>query len=172
MKQWRKILTIGLVALGLGQAGTALAADEYKIAFVEVPRLLRESPQVEAVRKKLKQEFSRRNDDLIAKRDQMQKLEDKMQRDSAIMSEAERKRLERDIISRQRKLKAAQTEFQEDLSLRQNEELGKLRKVIGEVIVQLAKEEKFDLVMEAGVVYASDRANITDKVLERLRKQH
>ena len=173
MIDWRKVLMTGLLALTLSQGGVAAAAGaaEYKIAFVEVPRLLRDSPQVEAVRQKLKQEFSRRNDDLVAQQDQVQKLEEKMQRDAAIMSDAESKRLERDIISRQRKLKAAQTEFQEDLSLRQNEELGKLRKVIGEVIVQVAKEDKFDLVLEGGVVYASDRANITDKVLERLRKQ-
>jgi len=169
MMHWRKIITIALFALTMGQAGAAAA--EYKIAFVEVPRLLRESPQVEAVRDKLKKEFSRRNQDLISQRDQMQKLQDKLQRDGSIMSDAESKRLERDIISRQRKLKSAQTEFQEDLALRQNEELGKLRKVIGEVIVQVAKEDKIDLVMEAGVVYASDRANITDKVLERLKKQ-
>lgn len=170
MMQWRTIITAGLLALTLGHAGAAAAA-EYKIAFVEVPRLLRDAPQVEAVREKLKKEFSRRNDDLVAQGEQMKKLEEKFRRDSTIMSDAESKRLERDIISRQRKLKSSQNEFQEDLSLRQNEELGKLRKVIGEIIVQVAKEGNFDLVLESGVVYASDRANITDQVLERLRKQ-
>ena len=169
MTQWRKVLLTGLFAMALGQAGAASA--EYKTVFVEVPRLLRESPQVEAVRDKLKKEFSRRNDDLVAQQEQLDKLQEKLQRDGAIMSDAESKRLERDIVSRQRKLKSAQTEFQEDLSLRQNEELGKLRKVIGEIIVQVAKEDKVDMVLESGVVFASDRANITDKVLERLRKQ-
>jgi outer membrane protein len=169
MKQWRKILMIGLFALTMGQAGAATA--EYKISFVEVPRLLRDAPQVEKVRNKLKQEFSRRNDDLVAQRQQMLKLQEKLQRDGAIMSASETKRLERDILSRQRKLKSAQTEFQEDLSLRQNEELGKLRKLIGEVIVQVAKEDKIDLVLESGVVYASERTDITDKVLERLKQK-
>lgn len=168
MMQWRKIFMAGLCLLTLGQASAAAA--EYRIAFVEVPRLLREAPQVETVRNKLKQEFSRRNDDLVAQKQQMIKLQEKLQRDGAIMSESEVKRLERDILSRQRKLKSSQNEFQEDLSLRQNEELGKLRKVIGEVIVQVAKEEKVDLVLESGVVYASDRADITDQVLARLKQ--
>ena len=169
MIKWRKILTTALLAIALSPVGSVAA--EYKIAFVEVPRLLRDAPQVEAVREKLKKEFSRRNDDLVLQQDQVGKLEEKLRRDAAIMSDAESKRLERDIISRQRKLKSSQTEFQEDLALRQNEELGKLRKVIGEIIVQVAKEDSVDLVLESGVVYASDRANITDKVLERLRKQ-
>jgi len=133
---------------------------------------MRDAPQVEAVRAKLKKEFARRDDELVAQQKQVKKLEEKLQRDGAIMSEAEAKRLERDIVSRTRKLKSSQTEFQEDLSLRQNEELGKLRKVISEVIVSVAKAEKFDMVLEAGVVYVSDRANITDKVLARLKAQH
>lgn len=169
MMHWRNIITTGLLALTLGHAGAAAA--EYKIAFVEVPRLLRDAPQVEAVRDKLKKEFSRRNDDLVASQNQIVKLGEKLSRDASIMSDSEAKRLERDIISRQRKQKSAQNEFQEDLALRQNEELGKLRKVIGEIIVQVAKESQFDLVLESGVVYASDRANITDTVLERLRNQ-
>ena len=86
------------------------------------------------------------------------------------MSAEEAKKLERDIIARRRKLKSDQTAFQEDLSLRQNEELGKLRKVIAEVIISVAQQEKIDLVLESGVVWASDRINLTDKVLERLRK--
>ncbi len=166
-----KTLTAFLTALLLFSAGQATAADTYKVAFVEVARLMRDAPQVEAVRKRLKKEFARRDEDLVAQQKQVKKLEEKLQRDGAIMSEAEAKRLERDILSRSRKIKSSQTEFQEDLALRQNEELGKLRKVIAEVITQVAKEDKIDVVLEAGVVYVSDRANITDKVLARLKAQ-
>lgn len=169
MMHWRKILTTGLLALATLSAGAASA--EYKIAFVEGLRLLRESPQAQQVEAQLQKEFARRDDELRGQVDQMQKLQDKMKRDEAIMSEAEAKRLDRDILARQRKLRAATTEFKEDFTLRRNELLGKLQKAISEVIVQMAKDEKFDLVLESGVIYASDRANITDKVLDRLRKQ-
>jgi outer membrane protein len=72
-------------------------------------------------------------------------------------------------VGKQRKLKTAQNEFQEELSLRQNEELNKLRRQIAEVIIEVSKEDSLDLVLETGVVFASDRANITEKVLERLK---
>jgi outer membrane protein len=87
------------------------------------------------------------------------------------MSEAETQKVERDLVSKQRKLKNAQSEFQEELSLRQNEELNKLRRQIAEVIIEVAKEDNIDLVLETGVVYASNRSNITDKVLERLQRK-
>ena len=43
------------------------------------------------------------------------------------------------------------------------------RKVIEEVIIEIARQENVDLVLESGVVWSSDRVNITDKVLKRLR---
>ena len=154
-----------LVALAI----PASALAELKIAFVEVNRLLKDAPQVQKVRDRIKGEFARRDNELVSQQRQLKKLEEKFNRDSAIMSESEAKRLERDIISRRRKLKSEQTAFQEDLAIRQNEELGKLRKVIAEVIIEIARKDNVDLVLESGVVWASDRVNITDKVLQRLR---
>ncbi len=166
---WHKI-TASIVLTLTFVLGSAAASAEVKIAFVEVARLLQDAPQVQQVRDRIKSEFARRDDELVAQQKQLKQLEDKLGRDGAIMSDAEMKRLERDIIARRRKLKNEQTAFQEDLALRQNEELGKLRKVIAEVIIEVAREEKFDLVFESGVVWASDRVNITDRVLQRLKK--
>jgi outer membrane protein len=166
---WQKITASLILTLTLALAASAVNA-EVKIGFVEVARLLQDAPQVQQVRDRIKSEFARRDDELVAQQKQLKQLEDKLTRDGAIMSDGEIKRLERDIIARRRKLKNEQTAFQEDLALRQNEELGKLRKVIAEVIIEVARQEKFDLVLESGVVWASDRVNITDTVLQRLKK--
>ena len=156
-------------AVALSTSLAASAAEGYRIAFVEVPRLLQDAPQVAAVRDNLKKEFARRDKDLVALQGDIKKIEEKLQRDGAILSDAETQRLERDLVAKQRKLKTAQNEFQEELSLRQNEELNKLRRQIAEVIIEVSKEDNLDLVLETGVVFASDRANITEKVLERLK---
>jgi outer membrane protein len=167
----RQLLAAAAAALALSVPFAADAAEGYRIAFVEVPRLLQDAPQVAAVRESLKKEFSRRDQDLVALQGEIKKIEEKLQRDGAILSDAETQRLERDLVGKQRKLKTAQNEFQEELSLRQNEELNKLRRQIAEVIIEVAKEDSLDLVLETGVVYASERANVTEKVLERLKKQ-
>jgi outer membrane protein len=159
------LLAVFLVSL----SGAALSAT--KIAYVEVGKVLQESPQVKAVKDKIRKEFAKRDDQLVAEQKKLKKLKEKLSRDGSIMSEAERKRLERDIIARTRKLKNAQSEFQEDLALRQNEELGKLRKVIAEVIVKVAKKGGYDLVLESGVVWANDKVNITTQVLKELKKR-
>ena len=67
-------------------------------------------------------------------------------------------------------MKSASDEFREDLNLRRNEESQKLRRVLTEVIHQLGKDENIDLILD-NAVYASGRVNLTDKVLDRLRRQ-
>lgn len=48
--------------------------------------------------------------------------------------------------------------------------MDRLRRVLAEVIADVAKAESLDIVLESGVTWASDRANITDKVLQRMRE--
>lgn len=157
-----------LVAVVAFASTPAFAAT--KIAYVEVSKLLAESSNVKAVKEKIRKEFAHRDDELVSQQKQLKKLQDKLVKDGSIMSDGEMKRLERDIVSRRRKLKSAQGEFQEDLALRQNEELNKLRKVIAEVIISVAKKDGYDIVLESGVVWASDSINITNKVLKTLNK--
>ena len=165
----RMSMLVLLAAFLVSLSGAALSAT--KIAYVEVGKVLQESPQVKAVKEKIRKEFAKRDDQLVAEQKKLKKLKEKLARDGSIMSEAERKRLERDIIARTRKLKNAQSEFQEDLALRQNEELGKLRKLIAEVIVKVAKKGGYDLVLESGVVWANDKVNITPRVLKELKQR-
>jgi len=124
------------------------------------------------VRKSLEKEFKRRDKDLVAKQKQLKTLEDKLARDGAVMSAAEVKRLEQDIRSRRRKIKSMSDEFREDLNIRRNEEFNKLLRKVSEVVHQIGEQENIDLILSEGVVYASKRVNLTEKVLKRLKQQY
>ena len=87
------------------------------------------------------------------------------------MSEAERTRLQRDIVNKRRELKRGTTEFQEDVNFRRNEEMGKIQRIIAEAITDLAREQSFDMVFGNGVVFASEKVDITDQIIERLKKE-
>jgi len=92
-----------------------------------------------------------------------------MARDSATMSESERNKVERETLTQKRELKRTQDEFKEDLNIRRNEEMSKLQRELFDAVVAVAKEQKYDLIVESAV-YASDRIDITDAVLKRLSK--
>ncbi|MDE2090140.1 MAG: OmpH family outer membrane protein, partial [Gammaproteobacteria bacterium] len=65
--------------------------------------------------------------------------------------------------------KRAQDSFREDLNIRQNQEFGKLQRTVYDAIVTLAKQQKYDLILSQGVVYAGPRVDVTDQVLQRLK---
>lgn len=161
------LLILGVVAILAGLP--AAQAGDFKVAFVNAAVLLDKAPQAEAARKKLENEFSAREKDLVAQQKKVQEMETKLSRDAATMSDTEQRKLERDLTSRKRELKNAQDEFRDDLNIRRNEELGKLQRSVYEVIVALAKKEKYDMIVGDGVIYASEQVDITDKVLQQLK---
>lgn len=161
-------LSLSIALFTLLAAGPASAAD-YKIGVVNAPRVLENAPQAEAARKKLEKEFATRDRDLVASQKALKELEDRLTKDGAIMSETERSRVERDIINKRRELKRDTEEFQEDVNFRRNEEMGKIQQKIADAIIALAKEQKFDMILGTGVVYASEKVDVTDAVIEKLK---
>lgn len=168
----KKISTL-LFVIGICVAmlsGSAFAAD-YKIGAVNAVRILEQSPQAEIMRKEIEKEFSPRDQELVAMQKKLKDNEDRLSKDSAIMSDTERKKLERDIINQRRELKRSQDEFREDLTFRRNEEIAKIQKEIVEAIQVVAKENNFDLVLSDGVIFASPKVDITQLVIDHLSKK-
>jgi outer membrane protein len=165
-----RYLSLVLVAGLLVISANAQAAD-LKIGFVNAPKVLEQAPQADEAQKALQKEFSPRDKAIVDGQKEIRKLEDKLSRDGVIMSDTERRKLERDIISRKRDLKREQDEFREDLNIRRNEAFEKIRKIVREAINDIAKKEKYDLIVGEGVIYANGRIDITDKIVARLKQE-
>jgi len=167
LKAMHKLLTAAALVLPLSLAQAA----DLKIGFVSVAKILSSAPQAEAASKRLEQEFAPRQKGLVEAQKSVRKLEEKLSKDGAVMSESQRRNLENDIRNQLRDLNRTSAELREDFNLRRNEELGKFQKQVLEVINGLAKEEGFDLVVNDGAtLYASPQVDITDKVLSRLKR--
>ena len=153
-------------------AFTNTFADDYKIGVVNAVRILEASPQADKMRKKIEKEFAPRDRKLVASQKKLKELEDRLKKDSAIMSETERKKLERNIVSQRRDLKRSQDEFREDLTFKRNEEIAKIQKEIVAAINVIAKAGKFDIVMSEGVIFASPKVDISQAVIDHLNKKN
>lgn len=151
-----------LAPLGVAQA-------QIKIGFVDVLRLLQESPQAKAVNQALQDEFAPRQRQIVAKQNETKAQEEKLQRDGAVMAENERREAERKLRESQRDLARAQNEYIEDLNLRRNEELGKLQRSLLQEVQAYAKAQNFDLVLGEGVLYRNEAIDITAQVLAALQ---
>ncbi len=153
--------------LSIFLAGAA-AAENYKIGYVSTEKLFREAAPAKRAQQKLEKEFSARDAELQKISKQVQTLQTSLDKDGATMAEGARRDKERELANLSRDLQRQQREFREDLNLRRNEELSGLQERANKVIQEIAEAEKYDLIVQEPVVYASKRIDITDKVIKAL----
>ena len=155
--------------------GLLLAANvsfaELKIGFVNIPAVLEKAPQAEKAKKRLEQEFSARQQQLVAQQKEIENMAAKISKDAAVMGKSEQDKLEKDISNKKRDVQRAQKEFSEDFNARRNEELGKLQNHIVEVIRGIAKDQSFDMLLTDGVIYANEEIDVTAQVQQKLAAQ-
>ncbi|MET0681751.1 MAG: OmpH family outer membrane protein [Casimicrobiaceae bacterium] len=159
-------VTAGTIVFWLG-AGSAAAA-EYKIGFVNTERLFREAAPAKRAQQKLEKEFAARDAEVQKLSKQVRDLQAALEKDGVTMSESDRRNKERDLANLSRDLQRGQREFREDLNLRRNEELASVQERANKVIQQIAEVEKFDLILQDPVVFASQKIDITEKVVKAL----
>ena len=97
----------------------------------------------------------------------LKSLNERIERDAAVMSETERQRRQREFAELEKDFQRKQREFREDLNQRQNDEVQQLIDRANRIIKQIAEQEKYDLIVQ-DAVYWSPRIDITEKVLRAL----
>ena len=158
-----------VAALVLGVIACAgVAAAELKIGFLSTERVLRESAPAVRAQKKLEKEFEKREADLKKMDKQIRDLQAILDRDGATMAESERNNKVRELSNLTREFQRNERSFREDVNLRKNEELASLQERADKIIKQIADVEKFDLILQEPVVWASPRIDITDRVIKLL----
>jgi outer membrane protein len=163
-----KQTVLGIVLISAALLFPGMAAAELKIGFVDLAKLSENAPQIIAAQGKIDAEFSSREKELVELQRKLAKMEETLTTEGAVMSESERSTKEREILSKRRELKRAQDEFRDDLNIRKNEMLRAVNKEIGAAIEAFAKQDKYDLILAQGVMYAGDKVDVTDRILKRL----
>jgi outer membrane protein len=166
----RALLLAGLAALAAaGAPGTAMAqAKDVKIGFVNVTRLLAESPQANAANRALENEFAPRQRDLLAKQKALKDRADKLTKDGAVMGAEERRNAENDLRRDEREFARLAEELREDLNVRKNEALGKLRVDLLTEVEKYARQGGYDLIV-SDALFVSPAIDVTVQVLQALQ---
>lgn len=172
MIQLRPSLVRSVVAGTLLFGGAASPAwAELSIAVINPTRIVEESPQYEAARAMLSAEVKEREASLRAQQEEIDQLNARLERDGALMSSEEATRLRSDIRTRERRLNYARSEIQEEFALRQSDLRTKLVRQVEEVVQRIAREKGIDLILSEGVVFYSERVDISDEVIDRLKAE-
>ncbi|SFN22351.1 periplasmic chaperone for outer membrane proteins Skp [Formivibrio citricus] len=148
-------------------ASSAAFAADYKVAVVDVERIMRESGPAVRATKKLEKEFEARRAEMQRIATQGKALETILSRNN--ISETERKAKERELVKLNQDYQRLQREFNEDRNTRMNEEIAAIQERARSAIKRIAETEKYDLILtEQEVLFRSRRLDITEKIIKQL----
>lgn len=163
MKKFTRTIVAASLLAGLSFSAFA----DFKAGFVNTDRVFREANASKAAQTRLEQEFSKREKELIALRDNLKRGSDAFERDAPTMSESQRVTKQRDLVEQDREFQRKSREFQEDLGNRKNEELAKVLDQANKIVQQVAEAEQYDVILQEAV-YVNPKHDITDKVIKAL----
>jgi outer membrane protein len=155
---WSALALCGLLA-------SAQASAEIKIGYVNFQKLLEDAPQTKTAMQGLENEFAPRRRELLTMQNDLKAREEKLQKEGAVMSEADRTKTEKTFRDEQREFSRKAGEFQDDASTRRNEEIGKVQRYLVTEIQGYATSQGFDLILGEGVFYAKGSLDVTANVL-------
>src|ERR1700733_12844530 len=159
----RSIPFLSLLLCGL--FASTQASAEIKLGYVNFQKLLEEVPQTKTAMQALENEFAPRRRELLTMQNDMKARDDKLQKEGAVMSEADRAKAEKGLRDQQREFQRKAGEFQDDASTRRNEEIGKVQRYLVTEIQGYASAQGYDLVLGDGVFFAKGPLDITAQVL-------
>ena len=154
-------------ALALGQAPQPAAE---KIGYVDLKRLIDNAPQMLESKTKLQQEFATRDAALSADETRLAASRQRYDRDNAIMSKTDADALKREVDTLERSVKRGRDDLHNDFNTRAVAERDRIWQDINNAVVEYALANNYDLIVSSPVIYASPRIDITEAVLDRLRR--
>lgn len=139
-----------------------------KIGFVNVTHLFNEYARAKGIDKMIEDKFSGPKKDIDKLVEDIKALEKEIKTNELLMSQSK-------LESSKDKLKKMIGEYREkglkleqELKQVRNKEMTEFRKVVFDVTKEYATKNKYDLIVNEGVMYASDSINVTEDILKRV----
>lgn len=167
---WNLRVRLILFILAVAVSGV-LSAQEIRIGYVDMKRLLDNAPQVMAGREALDVEFRPLNDQLMIDEEALLRLEQELAAATGLSVEQVNAR-QREIRNLQRSIERRREDLADDLNFRRNRQIKELGAEIEIAVQTVARREGYDLVLSSPVAYASATIDITEKVLAFLETDY
>jgi outer membrane protein len=159
--------TAVVLAAGEAAAQQPAAPESYRIGYVNPERVKREARAFVQAQQSLDAEFQKRNQELAGAEERLRAMAVALDKDSAILSTAERQRREREAGELQRDIERRKRTSTEEFNQRRDEVLKQVSDKADAMVRHVAEQEKLDAVF-VEAAYAAPRVDITDKVIKAL----
>jgi outer membrane protein len=164
----KRFFTVALISF-CGLCISAHAANP-KLGAVSPDVILKESKFAQTASKKISDEFAPRSVEITAQIETIKQKALALERDSPTLNEQQRLDRKKEIADLDRTIQKKQRDYQTDLETRKRAEIQTVLDLINKVVLRIAKDEKYDFILQ-NVVYSSPSANLTKQVILEMDKE-
>ena len=162
----KKLTAVALMAAAFG------AAAELKVAVLNVQRALSESDEAKAAAEQIQQDLEPDREALNKLREDIEALQEQLEKDAEILGEEEKRRIGKDIEDKRLDFEFGANKLQKELQDRQEEVLRDMAPKLNAVLDDLVEIEGYDLVLQrGGLLYVNIKHDITRRVTEKLNEK-
>lgn len=170
--QISKSLVAMFVALSLA-LGAVPAMAAMKIAVVDVQTAIANSDQSKKLIAEMQKEFKGQQDHIRRIQAQAAALLEKAQKNSDVMSDAQKRRLQNEIESKNSDFQYFRQRLQKEVQERRQELYAPVDQEVQRAIEALVREHNYDLVIPAqAALYVSPVYDVTNDVTEKLNQYY
>lgn len=164
-----KALKWGIWSVAFSFMSLVFADTNVHIGIVDLQKIMQTSAQMKAIQQKLEKDFRPRRDKLMAMEGEIKKEMERFKRESAVMSQEQKRDLERKIMLGQQTFEREGQQYQQELNTAHNDAMEELYNKIRKAISNVAAKEKYDIILQKEAApYSAPNLEITDKVVKEL----
>ena len=155
---------------------SSILLADVKIGYIDSNEIMSKFEEVRQVQVDLEKEQRKLQSEMEGLIQQLDSLKQEYDRQRLLMSDARRQEKEQDLIKKEQNIQKFQMEKfgpEGEIYRKQNQLLKPVLSKIDEAIQEVGKRQGYDYILDAvggAIVYALDSNNLTEDVMEELRK--
>ncbi len=162
-----------VVALFAGLITSAASAAEFKVGVVDMQKAIQTSSAGKKAKKEVEGDFEKKKKDLKKKEDDLKKRVEEFEKKQAVLSDKVRQEQQTDLQKDMMQFREEVSKSQVTIQQRERELTKPILEKLQKVILEIAKEKDFSMVLEKAeqsVMFAKTELDITDEVIKRADK--
>ncbi len=159
-----------VILVGIAFASVSVASTPaMRIGIVDTHRILLEAPQAKVIGEKINKQFKTQIAMIKTKEAALKADVAKYEKNAAVMTNKDKKALQTQILQGRQALSQLDVQYQKQAGTELQKARTKFIDKLEVVVQRVAKEKKFDMVIDRGAVpFYSKKVDITDTVIKRL----
>jgi outer membrane protein len=145
---------------------------EGKIGYVDMNALINQSPQILAANQTMTSEFEDQNSRISEQEADLQLLESTISKEGNFMTPDKLLELQERARILERQVRRGKEDIKDAMTIRNSQLVDDVQNQIKMVVAEYAEANGYDAILINAILYANEKIDITDEILQKLRADY